>query len=125
MSKIVDFLTATHLYTSLQPLLLEPTPIFKGNKVAADCIKAHEITSNILYVEIPLRYLHELHELGILTFKHCLGQVIFADILTKQAKGPKHHEGLQRLVGFHHYPPPSSLHYQLLNSYQNLYTRLR
>ena len=83
---------ATHLCTPMKPLFSHPTTIYEDNKGAADCINTYKVTSNLCYVELPLRYLHKLHELGILTFKHCSGQVMFANILIK--------EGLQR--------PPSS-----------------
>ena len=75
--------------------------------------------------ETALRYLCELHELCVIKFEHCSGNLKFADILTKQILGPKHHEGSQPPVGFQHYPPPNSLHYQLLNCDNNAYTGIR
>ena len=94
----------TILYNDIHSKLAEPTIIFEDNKGACDCIQAHRVTTNLRHIEIPLRYLHELQDLEVLKFQHCPGPIMFADILTKSLTGPKHHEGLQRLIGYIHYP---------------------
>ena len=54
-----------------------PTPIFEDNKGTRDMIDARQVTTNLRHVDIPLHYVHELHENGVVTCLPCSSEHMF------------------------------------------------
>ena len=90
--------------------------VFEDYEGVCDYIQTNKLTSNQKHVQIPLRYQHELQELGFLECTHCSGSVTFADMLTKRMLGHIHHEDLQNRMGYKYYPSTSYIHFYLLSA---------
>ena len=77
-------------------------------------IAAGKVTSNLKHVDIPLTYLHSLHESGAICTKEAGSKTMLANFLTKQETGPIHKKSTQWITGRKHYPPVTSAHYKEL-----------
>ena len=91
-----------------------PTSIFEDNKGTRDMLSAGRITSNLKHIDIPLTYLHSLHESGTICTKAAGSKTMLANFLTKQETGPIHLKSTQWITGRKNYPPVTSTHYQEL-----------
>ena len=53
--------------------------------------KSGQVTSNLKHLELPLRYMHHLHEQGVLQCVPCSIHVQWDNTFTKQTPGPLFH----------------------------------
>ena len=105
---------ASPIIPSFELNLKSPTPIFEDNKGTRDMLNAEQLTSNLKHMDVPLGYVHEQHEQGVITCLPCRSENMFADTMTKQETGPKHILARDWYVGKKFYPPVNSDHYKLL-----------
>lgn len=99
-----------------------PTPVFEDNKGTRDMIAAGRVTSNLKHVDIPLTYLHALHESGtlktsappVLKTAAASSRTMLANFMTKQESGPNHIKSTKWVTGRQHYPSINSDHYAIL-----------
>ena len=97
-----------------------PTSIFEDNKGTRDMLAAGKVTSNLKHVDIPLTYLHTLHESGVIEAKPASSKTMFANFLTKQESGPTHIRSTKWITGRKYYPPVNSQHYKELTKQHSL-----
>jgi len=91
-----------------------PSPIFEDNKGTRDMLAAGKVTSNLKHVDIPLTYLHSLHESSTITTSRAGTSTMVANFLTKQETGPQHMKSTKWITGRQYYPPRNPDHYKLL-----------
>jgi len=91
-----------------------PSPIFEDNKGTRDMLAAGKVTSNLKHVDIPLTYLHSLHESSTITTLRAGSTTMVANFLTKQETGPQHIKSIKWISGRQYYPQRNSDHFQLL-----------
>jgi len=91
-----------------------PSPVFEDNKGTRDMLAAGKVTSNLKHVDIPLTYLHALHESATITTSKANSSTMVANFLTKQETGPQHIKSTKWITGRQYYPPPSSEHFKTL-----------
>jgi len=91
-----------------------PSPIFEDNKGTRDMLAAGNVTSNLKHVDIPLMYLHSLHESSTITTSRVGTSTMVANFLTKQETDPQHMKSTKWITGRQYYPPRNSDHYKLL-----------
>jgi len=77
-------------------------------------LAAGKVTSNLKHVDIPLTYLHALHESATITTSKANSSTMVANFLTKQETGPQHIKSTKWITGRQYYPPPSSEHFKTL-----------
>jgi len=92
-----------------------PSPVFEDNKGTRDMLAAGKVTSNLKHVDIPLTYLHALHESATITTKAASSSTMAANFLTKQETGPQHLKSLKWISGREYYPPRTSDHFMELS----------
>ena len=97
-----------------------PSPIFEDNKGTRDMLAAGKVTSNLKHVDIPLTYLHSLHESGTIKTSRANSSTMVANFLTKQETGPQHIKSTKWITGRQYYPPRSSDHFKTLTEYSTL-----
>ena len=91
-----------------------PTPVFEDNKGTRDMLAAGKVTSNLKHIDVPLTYLHSLHESATITTKTAQSSTMMANFMTKQETGPQHIKSTKWVTGRQFYPPHSSEHFRLL-----------
>ena len=74
------------------------------------------VTSNLKHVDLPLQYMHDIHEMAILQCVKCSTHVQWADMFTKQAPGIIHINPCGCYMGRRFYPPVGTEHYMLLTN---------
>lgn len=89
----------------------QPSPIFEENKGTRDMLAAGKVTSNLKHVDIPLTYLHALHESATIKTLEASSGTVMANFLTKQETGPQHLESTKWV--------DSSIHQDRLNISKN------
>jgi len=97
-----------------------PSPIFEDNKGTRDMLAAGKVTSNLKHVDIPLTYLHSLHESATITTSRANSATMVANFLTKQETGPQHIKSTKWITGRQYYPPRTSNHFKTLTQYSPL-----
>jgi len=97
-----------------------PTPIFEDNKGTRDMLAAGKVTSNLKHVDIPLTYLHSLHESSTITTLRAGSTTMVANFLTKQETGPQHLKSIRWISGRQYYPSRNSEHFKLLTKNHQL-----
>ena len=88
-----------------------PTPIFEDNKGTRDMIEAGRVTSNLKHLDLPVTYLHILHESATIKTAEATSKTMVANFLTKQETGPIHLRSTKWVTGRQNYPPINSPHY--------------
>ena len=68
----------------------KPTTVFENNSGTSMMFNSGWVTSNLKHLDLPLQYMHDIHERGILQCVPCSTNVQWADTFTKQAPGPLH-----------------------------------
>ena len=89
-----------------------PSPIFEDNKGTRDMLAAGRVTSNLKHIDIPLTYLHGLHESGTITTSRANSHTMVANFITKQETGPQHLKSTKWITGRENYPPRNSNHFK-------------
>jgi len=102
---------ASPILPSFQLNYLMPSPIFEDNKGTRDMLAAGKVTTNLKHVDIPLTYLHSLHESATIKTSPASSSTMLANFLTKQETGPQHLKSLKWISGRAWYPPRSSDHF--------------
>lgn len=74
-------------------------------------LAAGKVTPNLKHVDIPLTYLHSLHESATITTAAASSSTMLANFLTKQETGPQHLKSLKWISGREFYPARSSDHF--------------
>jgi len=97
-----------------------PSPIFEDNKGTRDMLAAGKVTSNLKHVDIPLTYLHSLHESATICTSRANSATMVANFLTKQETGPQHVKSTKWITGRQYYPPRASNHFKTLTQYSPL-----
>ena len=87
-----------------------PTSIFENNKGSRDTVRGGTTSARLKYIDVPLRYCHEQHEQGEVTFKDCSTHMMWADTFTKQETCPKHLQARDWYMGKRFHPPVPSQH---------------
>ena len=77
-------------------------------------LAAGKVTSNLKHIDIPLTYLHSLHESGSICTQKAGTKTMLENFLTKQETGPIHKKSTQWITGRTNYPPVPSDHYKEL-----------
>lgn len=88
-----------------------PTPVFEDNKGTRDMLAAGRVTSNLKHIDVPLTYLHTLHESSIIKTAEASSKTMLANFMTKQETGPTHLRSTKWATGREYYPPCNSDHY--------------
>ena len=102
---------ASPVLPSFKLSYMMPTPVFEDNKGTRDMLAAGKVTPNLKHVDIPLTYLHSLHESATITTAAASSSTMLANFLTKQETGPQHLKSLKWITGREFYPPRSSDHF--------------
>ena len=106
----------TPLLSALQECYTEPTQVYEDNQGGAQMFQSGRVTSNLKHIDLPLQYMHDIHERGILKCIPCSTHVQWADTFTKQAPGPLHLSHRAWYTGKRYHPPVSTNHYKELTS---------
>ena len=78
--------------------------------------KSGRVTSNLKHIDLPLQYMHDIHERGILQCVPCSTHVQWADTFTKQASGALHLSHRRWYTGKRFHPPVGSDHHNKMTS---------
>ena len=111
---------ASPILPSFQLNYDQPSPIFEDNKGTRDMLAGGKVTSNLKHVDIPLTYLHALHESATIKTLEASSGTMLANFLTKQETGPQHLKSLKWISGRKFYPPRTSDHFKTLTSISSL-----
>jgi hypothetical protein len=106
----------TPLLTTLTTAHTQPTTVFEDNSGTSMMFNSGRVTSNLKHVDLPLQYMHDIHERGILQCIQCSTHVQWADTFTKQAPGPLHLNHRGWYMGRRFHPPVGTEHYKLLTN---------
>ena len=88
-----------------------PTPVFEDNKGTRDMLAAGRVISNFKHIDIPLTYLHTLHESSTIKTATATSKTMLANFMTKQETGPSHLRSTKWATGREYYAPHKSAHY--------------
>ena len=105
---------ASQIFPSFKLNYEMPTPIYEDNKGTRDMLAAGKVTSNLKHVDVPLTYLHSLHESSTIKTAVASSSTMLANFLTKQETGPQHIRSTKWVTGRRFYPPRNTLHYSSL-----------